>query len=166
MSRHSLSSRPARRGQRGFTLITVLIAIFLFGFGLLAILRSLGNVTGGATQNQIVATTATISNGFWGVVQANPNIVTSSALVSGGTAVTFSASNITSAPSALQPWLYSLTDTSSNGLPSGTAKIQTWPDPYTGAACAPAACAITLTLTWASSKTTTRTQVFYYQLGL
>ncbi|MCK9688504.1 type IV pilus modification PilV family protein [Scleromatobacter humisilvae] len=166
MNRHPFKSRRARRGQRGFTLITVLIAIFLFGFGLLAILRSLGNVTGGATQNQIVATTATISNGFWGVVQANPSIVTSSALLSGGTAVTFTSANITSAPAALQPWLYSLTDTSSNGLPSGTAKIETWKDPVTGAACSASACAITLTLTWASSKTTTRTQVFYYQLGL
>ena len=166
MNRHGLSSRPARRGQRGFTLITVLIAIFLFGFGLLAILRSLGNVTGGATQNQVVATTATISNGFLGVIQANPSIVTSSALTSGGTPVTFSAANITSAPSALQPWLYSLTDTSSNGLPSGTAKIQTGPDPVTGAACNTLGCTVTLTLTWAGSKTTTRTQVFYYQLGL
>ncbi len=173
MTPRPLASRAARRRQLGFTLMTVLIAIFLFGIGLLGILRSIGNVTKGATQNQNVMTTATLSNAFWGVIQANPGILTDPAMPATGTPITFSASNITSAPTALRPWLYSLVDTGvpgnnvpGTGLPGGTATITTSPDAGSGATCsATTACSVTLTLTWSvGSGTTTRQQTFYYQL--
>ena len=180
MIQRPCASGSARRGQHGFTLMTVLIAIFLFGFGLLAILRSIGSITGGATQNQNVASAATLSNGFWGVVQANPNVLVDSAL-GGGTAVTFTASNLTTAPTALQPWLRSVTDTVQPargvppiGLPNGSVTIQTSADTSTssGTACAVASgCSVKLTLSWTQVagnglKSTTRSQVFYYQFGL
>jgi type II secretory pathway pseudopilin PulG len=171
MIRHPFLGRPARR-ERGFTLLSVLIAIFLFGFGLLAIMRSLGSVTGSATQNQNVQAVATFSNGFWGVVQANPALVTDAAFPG-----TFTSSNITSAPAALRPWLTALTYTGSGvagtqaggGLPGGQAKIEVFPDTGTGTACAVASgCSVKLTLTWTQVASTTpnRSQVFYYQFGL
>ena len=169
MSPRPCSAHGARRGQRGFTLITVLIAIFLFGFGLLAVMRSLGSVTGGATQNQNVATTASLSNAFWGVVQANPTLVTNSAFQN-----TYTTANISSAPSALQPWLYSLTDTgkaTATGLPGASAKVETFADAAgIGSTCTVASgCTVKLTLQWSqpgSATVTTRTQIFYYQFGL
>jgi Tfp pilus assembly protein PilV len=180
VNRHSVQHGALRRRQRGFTLMTVLIAIFLFGFGLLAILRTMGTVTGGATQNQNLQTTASLSNAFWGVVQANPAIVADSAFAN-----TFTASNITTAPTALQPWLYTVTDSTRQqtgipptGLPSAIVKIETFPD--TGStpatACAVASgCSVRLSLCWyqtvvpTTCPTTaagTRTQIFYYQFGL
>ena len=165
----------ARGGQHGFTLITVLIAIFLFGFGLLAILRSLGSVTSSATQNENVATTASLSNAFWGVVQANPALVDDPAFVG-----TYSASNITSAPAALQGWLYTLTDSTlqktglpPTGLPGGKAKIEKFADTAGLATpCAAASgCSVKLTLSWSQvasngAAASTRSQIFYYQFGL
>jgi Tfp pilus assembly protein PilV len=183
MIRRPCTTGGPRRGQRGFTLMTVLIAIFLFGFGLLAILRSIGSITGGATQNQNVATVATLSNGFWGVVQANPKMVVDSALGS-GSEVTFTAANISSAPAALQPWLYMVTSTTPPagvgggvppvGLPNGQVKIQTSADTSvsSGTACAvDSGCSIKLTLMWTQvggngAAASTRSQVFYYQFGL
>jgi len=176
----SCATSGSRRGQHGFTLITVLIAIFLFGFGLLAILRSIGSITGGATQNQNVASAATLSNGFWGVVQANPNVLVDPAFI-GGTAVTYTAASVSTAPAALQPWLRSVTDTTQPaagvppiGLPNGRVTIQTSADTSTssGTACAVASgCSVMLTLSWTQvagngAAAATRSQFFYYQFGL
>ena len=173
MTRPDILTGGARRGQRGFTLITVLVAIFLFGFGLLAVLRSLGSVTGGATQNQNVAATATLSNAFWGVVQANPALLTDPAMGTLGTPITFSSANITSAPTALQPWLYSLVDTGSataTGLPGGQATITVSPDVSSLNPCplTTGCYSVTLTLQWTqvASALTTRQQTFYYQSGI
>ncbi len=176
-----MMARPAHRGLRrqlGFTLISVLIALFLFGFGLLAILRSLGATTGASTQNQNLGIAATLSNGFWGAVQANPAVLVDPALGGGG-AVTFSAANVSAAPAALQPWLTSLTDTTvrvagvpPSGLPGGQATIQTFPDVGNGTACAVATgCSVALTISWTQvasngAAATTRSQNFYYQFGL
>jgi Tfp pilus assembly protein PilV len=171
----SLRRRPRR--QLGFTLMSVLIAIFLFGFGLLAILRSLGTATGASTQNQNVGIVTTLSNGFWGAVQASPSMLVDPAL-GGGTAVTFSSSNITSAPAALRPWLYALTDTTSGtgvppaGLPGGSATIQTFADTGSATACALATgCSVKLTISWTQvasngAAASTRSETFYYQFGL
>ena len=170
--------RRSTRLQRGFTLMSVLVAIFLFGFGLLAILRSLGSTTGAATQNQNVGITATLSNAFWGAIQANPSLLTDPAL-GGGTAVTFYASNISTAPAALRPWLYALTDTTvaasgvpPAGLPEGTAKIQTFADAANATPCSASnGCTVKLTLSWKQvasngAAAATRSQDFYYQFGL
>ena len=180
MTTRSCATGGRRRGQHGFTLITVLVAIFLFGFGLLAILRSTGSITGGATQNQNVASVATLSNGFWGVVQANPNVLVDPAFV-GGAAVTYTASSVSTAPAALQPWLATLTaapvplsSVPPTGLPNGSATIQTFNDTSTssGTACAVASgCSVVLTLSWTQVAgnglaASTRSQVFYYQFGL
>jgi Tfp pilus assembly protein PilV len=172
----SLRRRPRR--QLGFTLMSVLIAIFLFGFGLLAILRSLGTATGASTQNQNVGIVTTLSNGFWGTVQASPSMLVDPAL-GAGTAVTFTVANITSAPAALRPWLYALTDTTSAasgvppaGLPGGSATIQTFADTGSGTACALATgCSVKLTISWTQvasngAAASTRSQTFYYQFGL
>lgn len=155
-----------RRNQGGFTLLSVLIAVFLFGFGLLAILRSIGGVTSGATQNQNIAAIATFSNSFWGVVQSNPTLVTNSSFTG-----TFTSATITTAPAALQPWLYAVNDTAT-GLPGAQATIVTSPDTGSGTACAVSSgCTVKLTLQWTQiasngNAASTRSQVFYYQFGL
>lgn len=174
----SLSRRRSPRRQLGFTLMSVLIAIFLFGFGLLAILRSLGATTGASTQNQNVGIVATLSNGFWGAVQATPTVLVDPAL-GGGAPVTFTSANVSSAPAALQPWLYALTDTTvaasgvpPAGLPGGSATIQTFADTGSATACAVVTgCAVKLTISWTQvasngNAASTRSQVFYYQFGL
>ncbi len=146
--------------------MSVLIAVFLFGFGLLAILRSLGGVTSSATQNQNIAAIATFSNSFWGVVQSNPTLVANASF-----AGTFTSATITSAPAALQPWLYAVNDRAT-GLPGAQATIATYADAGSGTACAVSSgCTVKLTLQWtqiASSgqAASTRSQVFYYQFGL
>jgi Tfp pilus assembly protein PilV len=156
------SRLSAVRRQAGFTLISVLIAMLLMGIGLLAIARTMVNVTSGVTQNQNVASIATLSNSFWGVVQANPGLLTT------GMVGTYTATSTAVASVPLQNWITLTT----SGLPSGHVQIETFPDAGSGATCAVGvpgnSCTVKLTIQWAEVASTgiaasTRSQVFYYQ---
>ena len=152
----------------GFTLLSVLVAMVVLAFGLLGLARTYLAVTAAASQNQNLSALASQSNAFWGVVQANPGMLTSL----GGT---YTSANITSAPTALQPWLAQLLTTSTSALPQGSVTIATGPDAASGAACSAAAgCSVTMTISWvqggkpggAGTADVSRSQVFYYQFGL
>jgi Tfp pilus assembly protein PilV len=155
--------RTARRHSRGLTLLSVLVAVLIAGAGLFGMVRAVVGATATTTQNQHVSTLATLGNGFWGVVQSNPALLTAGAF-----AGTYRASNYADAPPALQPWLQQAT----SSLPAGEATIATGPDAGSAAACAVATgCTVTLTLRWnrlaaPSAGAATRAQTFYFQFGL
>ncbi len=158
----STPAHSPRGRQAGFTLLSVLIAVLIMGIGLLAIARTMVNVTGGVTQNQNVASLATLSNQFWGVVQGNRALLTT---LDGYDSSSSSAFTYT----PLSDWVTGVT----SGLPSGRVQINTFPASGTGAACAtglPGAmtCSVKVTVTWAQVATTgvaasTRSQIFYYE---
>ncbi len=164
------------RSQRGFTLVSVLAAMAILGFGLLALAKAYLSVTLTSTQNQNINSLSSLGNGFWGVVQANPSILPA-------VAGSYTSANIAAAPAALQPWLTEviLGAASPTGvvvapaLPSATVLVVTGPDVGTGAACSPTGCAVTVTISWLQNATPgaaagavgiTRSQIFNYQFGL
>ena len=165
-------TRPPRRcaaprRQGGFMLISVLLAATIFAMGLLGFSLAYARFTSAVTQDQFLRQMAPASNAFWGVVQANPAIMTSMA-------GTWTASNYTSAPAALQPWLAQLT-TGSTALPGASIVIATGGDAVAGGSCsASTGCTSTVSISWtqnanASAGQTsaiTRTQTFSYQFGL
>lgn len=160
--RHSPPIRRAgARAQAGFTLLSVLVSIFIMGIGLLGMVRAMVGVTSAATQNQTVSSVAQLSNSFWSVVQwtAQSTVTTSFP----GSYDLTSSSSISGAPTNLQPWLRQ----AQTALPSGSATIA-----VNSTTCT-TDCALTLTLRWTqvgapgtsgTSAALTRTQVFYYAL--
>lgn len=161
---------PLRR-QYGSILISVLIALVIFAFGLLSLGKAYVGMISAATQNEIVTSLAGQSNAFWGIVQANPSL-----LDSAGTVGTFTSANYSAAPVALQPWLSNLLSPgSSSMLPQGSISIATGPDAVSGAVCSSTSgCTVSLAITWnrngsayaAASAPVLRTQNFYFQFVL
>lgn len=170
MSRGRCSTlRQAARGQRGrsvqsgITLINVMVALVVGSLGVLSMVRLMSVATGATTQNQIVSSISTLGNGFWGVVQANPTLLSNAGMVG-----TFTASTASGAPAALQPWL----NRTLAALPAGSVTIATGADAASGLACsATTGCTVTLTMSWNQVATpgiaaSTRSQVLNFQFGL
>jgi len=159
-----LAPRCPRRAA-GFTLLSVLVSVFIMSVGLLGMVRTMLGVTSSATQNQTVSSIATLSNSFWGVMQWTPKatVVSSGATGFVGTYDLTSASAISGAPANLQPWLFA----AQTALPAGKVVIA-----VNNSACT-TDCVLTMTLSWtqvggqsanATGASTTRTQTFYYAL--
>lgn len=149
----------------------MMVAIVVLAFGLLALARSYVGVTAAGSQNQNLSNMAAAGNAFWGIVQANPGMLTGAPAL----ANTYTSANIGSAPAALQPWLTGLLVTAPGALPQGSAVIATGPDAASGAACSSTTgCTVTLTLNWVQGAKAgsviggdvTRAQTFYFQFGL
>lgn len=159
------------KGQTGFSLINILVAILIFSFGLLGLAGMYSRFTSASTANQNIAQLAPWSNAFWGLVQANPNSTLASM------AGSYDVSKIASAPVALQPWLRQILDPNTSprsAIPGATVVIATGPDAVSGSACAVATgCTVTLTIQWAQNgsvntdgSSVMRSQTFTYQFGL
>ena len=155
-----LNRRGRAQRAAGFTLLSVLVSIFVMGIGLLGMVRAMVGVTSASTQNQTVSSIAALSNSFWSVVQWTPQATVTSTFAG---SYDLSASSFSSAPTNLQPWLAQ----AKTALPSGTATVA-----VNSTSCT-TTCAVTLTLTWqqvgapgtsATNAAKTRTQVFYYAL--
>lgn len=158
------SRQPLCAGaSRGFTLIGVMVAMLVAGFGVLAIAGLVATTTAATTQNQTIASMSSLANGFWGAVQASPGMLVDPSL----TKQPFTSSNYESAPSALQPWLAQAV----GALPSALITIATSGDAASGTVCAVATgCTVTLTMQWNQVATkgiaaATRSQVMSYQFG-
>lgn len=149
-------SRSAR--QSGFSLLNVLVAALIFGFGVLGIVRSFVGVTSAATQNSNVSALASLSDGFQAVVQAN-----SAMLIDTSFPGSFTQSSYTTAPVALQPWLKQAT----SALPAANVTIATSADSASGAPCdRHNGCTVTLTVVWTQvGGAGNRTQTFLYHFG-
>lgn len=160
-------SAPGRQSQSGFMLLSVLMAATIFAMGLLGFSLAYARFTSALTQDQFLRQMAPASNAFWGVVQANPAVMTSMA-------GTWTATNYANAPAALQPWLAQLT-TGSTALPGASITIATGGDAVAGGSCSSTTgCTATVTLSWTQNASAdagqtaaiTRSQTFSYQFGL
>ncbi len=150
-----------QRPGRGFTLLSVLVALVVLAFGLLAMAKSYVAITSAGTQNENISSLASYGNAFWGVVQSNQTALLPNM------AGAYTNANISAAPAVLQPWLTQVL-APPQGLPQGVVTITTGVDPVSGAACAPFACLVTLTIQWQANAnvlnaTTARSQTFTYQ---
>ncbi|CAZ87535.1 putative Tfp pilus assembly protein PilV [Thiomonas arsenitoxydans] len=160
---------PARAAvnQAGMSLISVLVAIVIFGLGMLSIASLYSLAVPAQTANQEALDTAAFGNQFWAILQASPQVV--SQLSAGVTQSYTSAS--ASAPAALQPWLANIFSTPSMMLPGAKVTITTGAG-ADGNPCdvsnpnAPL-CGVTLTIAWAAGKGGggARSQTYQYQVG-
>lgn len=147
-----------KRAQQGSTLVSVLVAMLVFGFGLLALAHAQARLTAVASQNQNIARMAGWSHGLWAVLQANPAILPN---IEG----TWDLASYPSAPPALAAWLGPVVDArvSTDALPLASVAIHTDPG------CSAATCAVTVHLTWRQHASPTarapldRSQSFSYQ---
>lgn len=168
-------ARPVPRtvaAARGFTLISVLLAMVVSALGILAIVRMMTRVTSTSTQNQALSTMAPVGNSFWAMVQSNPTLLDNASF-----AGTYTSVNYTSAPAAMQPWLRDalVADAAATPpiarppLPSGTSLSIVTSADANGSACSSAnGCTVKLTVSWAQDATfgmssSTRTQTLYFQ---
>ena len=171
MTPQSLSStcapRAAALSQHGMSLISVLVAIVIFGLGMLSIASLYGLAVPAQTANQETLDTAALGNQFWAILQASPQVVSQ---IGAGVTQTYSSAS-SSAPAALQPWLANVFNTPSMMLPGAQVTITTGPgadgNPCDVSNPAAPLCGVKLTIAWAAGKGGggTRSQTFQYQVG-
>jgi hypothetical protein len=152
-------------------LLSVLTAALIFALGMLGFSYGYARFTAVISNDQFLRQMAPASNAFWGIVQANPGVL---GTLSANCPCSYSATNYTGAPAALQDWLASLT-TGSSALPGALIGIATGPDVVSGAGCSSTTgCTVTMTISWTQNPNAatgvtsaiTRTQNFSYQFGL
>ncbi len=159
--------RCAAPRQRGMSLISVLVAIVVFGLGMLSIASLYGLAVPAQTANQETLDTAALGNQFWAILQASPQVVSQ---IGAGVSQTYSSAS-SSAPAALQPWLTNIFNTPSMMLPGAAVTITTGPgadgNPCDVSNPAAPLCGVTLTIAWAAGKGGggARSQTFQYQVG-
>ena len=91
-----------RRQQSGTTLINLLVALLVFSMGLMGLGVSYGRLTQAASKNEDFMLMAGWSNSLWGLVQANPTLLTVLPAV-GAAPLTVSSSNTVYQPGSSQP---------------------------------------------------------------
>jgi Tfp pilus assembly protein PilV len=164
--------------SRGYSLISVLVAVLVFSLGILGLAGMYGRFLGVVSDDQNLATLSQVGNSFWGVLQASPSVVNS---VDG---TTYNSGNYTSAPSSLQEWLKSIIVTQATALPDAHVTLTKGPDALGTSGSVPCntiidaagttKCqSVQVTITWKSvisplvgGAQSTRSHVFYYQIGL
>lgn len=152
------------------SLISVLVAIVIFGLGMLSIASLYGLTVPAQTANQEAIDTAAVGNQFWATLQASPQVI---AQIGANTTANYNSSNFASAaPPALQPMLNSIfTPGQPMFLPGATVKITTQAgadgNPCNVSIPAAPTCGVQMIIQWSPGKGggNLRTQVFNYQVG-
>lgn len=148
--------------QRGLSLISVLVAIVIFGLGMLSIASLYGLAVPAQTANQETIDTAAFGNQFWAILQANPQLVNQI----GAPPTTVTYTKASGAPQALQPLLNNIFNNPQTRLPLAQVAITTG-NGAQGKVCTvtstQTACGVKLVITWNSGAP--RSQTFTYQLG-
>ena len=160
---------PAR--QAGLSLISVLVAIVIFGLGMLSIASLYGLAVPAQTANEEALDTMAYGNQFWATLQASPQVVSQ---IGANTTASYTQANYaTAAPAALQPMLNSIfTPGKAMYLPAASVQITTQAgadgNPCNVATPATPTCGVKLIIQWSAGHGggETRTQVFNYQVGL
>lgn len=165
------AATPLRPRQAGLSLISVLVAIVIFGLGMLSIAALYGLTVPAQTANEETLDTAACGNQLWATLQASPQVI---AQIGANTTATYTPTNYTAAaPAALQPMLANMfTPGQSMYLPGATVQITTQAG-ADGSPCdvsdpnAPS-CGVQMTIQWQAGRGGggMRTQVFDYQVGL
>ncbi|OZB73282.1 MAG: pilus assembly protein PilV [Thiomonas sp. 14-64-326] len=156
--------------QAGMSLISVLVAIVIFGLGMLSIASLYGLAVPAQTANEEAIDTAAIGNQFWSTLQASPQFI---AQIGANTTATYSPSNyLSAAPTVLQPMLGSIFSSGQPMfLPGASVQITTKAgadgNPCDVSNPAAPTCGVQMTIQWASGKGggELRTQTFNYQVG-
>lgn len=151
-----------QRNQRGMTLISVLAALLIFVFGLLALAGLYSRLMAAQTGNEMVTSTQTFGNRFWALLQADPALLQS--LLGTSSPITYKASTLSTAPAGLKPLLTDIFSNSPVNLPNSTVIIALGQD-ATGNTCIATLCGVTMTIQWTPPGGTARQQVFTYQVG-
>ena len=143
---------PARRRHSGMGLISVLVALLIFSFGILGLVSLYASAVPVGTQNRFAMNAAEAGQAFWAVGNANPQAVPNLAFA-----------HLTAAPSVLSGWVQQL---KASFPPGVDASATTGPgvDQPSGGTCTTQSCTVQLTITW-SQFGLTRSQVFYAQFG-
>lgn len=153
---------PQTTAQRGLSLISVLVAIVIFGLGMLSIASLYGLAVPAQTANQETIDTAAFGNQFWAILQANPQLVNQI----GAPPTTVTYTKASGAPQALQPLLNNIFNNPQTRLPLAQVAITTG-NGAQGKVCTvtstQTACGVKLVITWNSGAP--RSQTFTYQLG-
>lgn len=154
--------------QRGMTLISVLVSLLIFAFGLLALAGLYGRLMSAQTGNELTTSTQAFGNRFWALLQAHPDLV--QALRGGGTSVSYAQATIDTAPAGLQPLLRDVFTSPYVSLPGSSVTIAMGNDAL-GRACnattpANTVCGVTLRIDWPMpSGGTPRSQSYAFQVG-
>jgi Tfp pilus assembly protein PilV len=168
MNRIATSSPPQ---QSGLSLISVLVAIVIFGLGMLSIASLYGLTVPAQTANEEALDTAAWGNQLWATLQASPQVI--SQIGAGATATYTPGNYAAAAPPALQPMLASMfTPGQSMYLPNASVKITTQAgadgNPCNVSIPTAPTCGVQMTIQWQAGRGGggTRTQIFNYQVGL
>jgi type II secretory pathway pseudopilin PulG len=160
--------------QTGMSLISVLVAILVFGLGMLSIASLYGLTVPAQTANEETLDTAAFGNQLWAVLQASPQIVSQ---IGANTTVTYNAGNYTSAPAPLQPMLGNIFRPGQpmylpgSGTSGTTVQIKTQPGaeglPCDVSVPSDPTCGVQMTIQWGAGNGGggQRTQIFNYQAG-
>jgi Tfp pilus assembly protein PilV len=150
------------------TLITVMVALLIFAFGMLSVASIYSMAVPAVTNNENATDSAALGNQFWALLQADSSLVGALLNAGSGAAVSYTSGS-TGSIAALQPWLANVFTNSTTELPNATVTITPGPDAQGNACTAGVSCGVTLQIQWnpgsASNTSTARSQTFNYEVG-
>ncbi len=144
--------RRTSHPQTGLGLISVLVALLIFSFGILGLVSLYATTVPIGTQNRFAMNAADAGQAFWAIGNANPQSVPSLAFA-----------HLSAAPTVLTGWVQQLEGSFPPGVDANATTGPGVGQP-SGSACTAQSCTVQLTITW-SQYGLTRSQVFYEQFG-
>ena len=159
---------PRRARQRGMTLISVLVSLLVFAFGLLSLAGLYARLLSAQTGNEMTTSTQVFGNRFWALLQAHPGLV--QALKTQGSSMTYTQASMGGAPAGLQPLLRDVFSSKSLSLPGSSVTITLGDDargqPCTATTPETTVCGVGLRIDWpAQDSGPQRRQSYAFQVG-